>query len=76
MHWLNKSGLVTRAKEICIVIGSMRYAKRDRCRDSCLQNIAGFIESQPKIGKWVCYPSQGGQIPDRLGHPTSMKVKR
>ena len=46
---------ISRAKEICIVIGSMRYAKRDRCRDSCLQNIAGFIESQPKIGKWVCY---------------------
>lgn len=64
---------ISRAKEICIIIGSIDYARRDRTRDSCLSDISTFVVSQPRTGKWICRPRHDGTIPQDFGFPPARR---
>jgi hypothetical protein len=67
---------ISRAKEICIIIGGRDYAMRDRTRNSCLSSVLHFIEQQPKTGKWGCRPRRGIGIPDRFDFPPPRLPRR
>ena len=60
---------ISRAKEICIIVGSMSYAQRDATPDSRLRDVCQFMTSQPKTGKWICRPRDFQSIPRGFGFP-------
>ena len=64
---------ISRAKEVCIIVGSIDYAMHDRTVNSCLADVCAFIGGQPKQGKWICYPRRAGEVPDRFGFPPPTK---
>lgn len=64
---------ISRAKEVCIIVGSIDYAQRDETQDSCLSDISTFIASQPKAGKWICRPHHDGLIPKDFGFPPARR---
>jgi Cdc6-like AAA superfamily ATPase len=66
---------ISRAKELCIVVGSLDYAMRDRSADSYLRLLARYFKEQPPLGKWISYPDSSGAIGSRFGFPPK-KAKR
>lgn len=60
---------LSRAKELCIVIGSCKYAKNDRTHDSCLSRVIDLIE-------WECWPNRDGTLPDKFGYETPKEKRR
>lgn len=60
---------ISRAKELCIILGSFSYAQRDSTPDSCLREVSGFMTTQPKTGKWICRPRDVHSIPQGFGFP-------
>lgn len=51
---------ISRAKEMCIIVGSSDYAINDRTKGSCLSKVFGLVE-------WISMPYDDGGLSDRFG---------
>jgi Cdc6-like AAA superfamily ATPase len=60
---------LSRAKELCVIVGSRDYAQRDRTKGSFLSKVLNFVCSEPRTGKWVIVPDQNQNLPNRFGFP-------
>jgi len=58
---------VSRAKELCIFVGSHAYATHDDTPGSLLGAVAAFVSSGPQQGRLLCQPTLGGKIPPAFG---------
>ena len=67
---------LSRAKELCIIVGSRTYAQRDRTKDSSLSDVVRFVGSEPRRGKWMVNPAENKTIPARFGFPPRKGRKR
>lgn len=67
---------LSRAKELCIVVGSRRFAERDRTEGSALSEVLRFVTRQPKKGKWMVIPAANGVIQERFGFPPKRRRVR
>ncbi len=54
---------ISRAKELCVFVGSLRFAVRDATPGSRLAAVADFVTSGADPGKRLCTPTSGGKIP-------------
>jgi superfamily I DNA and/or RNA helicase len=59
---------ISRAKELCVFVGSLRFAERDATPGSCLGAVAQFVTSGNDTGKQLCIPSSAGTIPSGFAH--------
>lgn len=57
---------ISRAKELCVFVGSRRYAERDATPGSRLGAVADFVTAGDQRGKRLCIPTSGGRIPPRF----------
>jgi hypothetical protein len=53
---------ISRAKELCVFVGSLRYAARDATPGSSLGAVAEFVTAGADNGKRLCIPASGGRI--------------
>jgi hypothetical protein len=60
---------ISRAKEICIIVGSRDYATKDTTEDSRLSDVAHLVE-------WICVPHHNGSLPDYFGLQQPKKMRR
>lgn len=60
---------LSRAKELCIVVGSKSFAEKDRTAGSALSEVVRFMACQPRLGKWTVIPNAQGAIQKRFGFP-------
>jgi ATP-dependent RNA/DNA helicase IGHMBP2 len=67
---------LSRAKELCIVVGSRVFAEKDRTEGSALSEVLRFVISEPKMGKWMVNPFANGAIPVRFGFPPRRRSVR
>lgn len=58
---------LSRARELAVVIGSLRYALEDRSAESKLGALACYIQSQKGNGVWICAPGPRGEIARGFG---------
>ena len=61
---------ISRAKELCVVVGSLRYAKSDQSPEGALRAVAEFLDSEPKFGKWICTVGSETDVPEAFRFPT------
>lgn len=64
---------LSRAKELCIVIGSRSFAENDRTEGSSLSDVLRFVHSEPKKGKWMVLPKPDRSLPPQFGFPPPRK---
>lgn len=67
---------LSRAKELCIVVGSKEYAKNDRTKDSSLSEVVGFMDDRQRKGTWMVFPQGKDGIPSKFGFPPPKKRRR
>jgi superfamily I DNA and/or RNA helicase len=60
---------ISRAKEICIIVGSLDYATKDITMDSRLSQVAHLVE-------WICEPHNNGSLPDYFGFRPPQRKRR
>jgi hypothetical protein len=58
---------ISRAKELCVFVGSLRFAERDATCGSRLGAVAQFVTSGDDAGKRLCTLTSGGKIPHGFG---------
>ena len=68
---------ISRAKELCIIVGSRDYAMRDETADSCLNRLAHYFEGS-RFGTWISHPDPSGKIRSAFGFAAQQpsRVKR
>jgi hypothetical protein len=60
---------ISRAKEICIIVGSRDYATKDSTKNSRLSQVSHLVE-------WICEPHDDGSLPGYFGfRPPQRKRK-
>ena len=59
---------ISRAKELCIIVGNLDYARNDKSADSCLNHLASYVEAG-KCGTWICHPDGSGNIRSGFDFP-------
>lgn len=57
---------ISRAKELCVFVGSLKYAASDTTMGSRLSEVVEFVTTGAQSGKRLCTPSSGGRIPPRF----------
>lgn len=60
---------ISRAKEVCIIVGSREYAINDRTENSCLSRVFELIE-------WNCWPHRDRSLPEYFGYQPPRKRRR
>lgn len=60
---------ISRAKELCLIVGSLAYATADLSQGNALRPVAEFLESQPKFGKWICKVTSDVELPPAFRFP-------
>lgn len=58
---------LSRARELTVVIGSLRFALRDRNAESKLGALASFVQARKGQGVWICAPGPCGGIAPGFG---------
>jgi hypothetical protein len=58
---------LSRARELAVVIGSLRYALQDRSPESKLGALAKYVQAQKGQGVWICAPGPRGGIAPGFG---------
>ncbi len=57
---------ISRAKDLCIIVGNFDYASRDQTPDSCLSRVARYFE-QARFGMWVSRLDPSGRLRSGFG---------
>jgi superfamily I DNA and/or RNA helicase len=57
---------ISRAKELCIIVGNLDYAMRDETPDSCLNRLAHYFEGS-RFGTWISHPDRSGKVRSGFG---------
>jgi superfamily I DNA and/or RNA helicase len=60
---------ISRAKEICIIVGSRDYAINDRTKNSRLSQVSHLVE-------WICEPHDNGSLPAYFGFRPPQRQRR
>ncbi len=58
---------LSRARELAVVIGSLRYALQDRSPESKLGALAKYVQAKKGQGVWICAPGPRGGIAPGFG---------
>lgn len=60
---------ISRAKEMCIIVGSSDFASKDDKKDSRLSEVFGMVE-------WICVPNHDGSLPGYFGFQPPKNKRR
>ena len=59
---------ISRAKEMCIIVGSSDFARKDHKKGSSLSKVFGLVE-------WICVPNHEGSLPGNFGFKPTKRQK-
>ncbi|NJK91585.1 MAG: AAA family ATPase [Blastochloris sp.] len=64
---------LSRAKDLCVIVGRLDYARGDRTKGSCLKRIADYFQNGHQEGKWISYLDCNQRLRPKFGVVTQHK---
>lgn len=58
---------LSRAKDLCVIIGRLDYAIDDRTKGSCLNRVADYFQNFKQPGKWVSFLNANQSLRSNFG---------